>query len=67
MEITRCCPITRKTATIDIPNLTENQLERWENGESIQNAMPHIPAPLREFIKTGIAPQTWEDTFGKFK
>jgi hypothetical protein len=39
-------------------------LEAWENGELIQNAMPYLSADEREFIKTGITPDEWDSMFG---
>ncbi len=37
----------------------------WESGELIQNAFPTLSADEREFIKTGILPQEWEELFGE--
>ena len=31
----------------------------WQNGKSIQNAMPYLTADEREFIMTGITPEEW--------
>ena len=64
MKITRKSPFTGKETTLDIP-VTQAQLTAWENGELIQNAMPNLSADHREFIKTGITPQEWNDTFGE--
>lgn len=64
MKITRKSPFTGKVHTREIP-VTEEQLMRWSNGTLIQNAMPNISPDDREFIKTGITPEEWEETFGK--
>jgi hypothetical protein len=40
------------------------QLRAWEQGTLIQNAMPNISPADREFIKTGITPEEWEESFG---
>ena len=53
MRIVRTSPFTGNTNIREI-NVTEAQIEAWENGELIQNAMPHLSAGEREFIKTGI-------------
>lgn len=53
MLITRKSPFTGKTRTMDIP-VTQEQLDRWQNGTLIQNAMPNIAPEHREFIMTGI-------------
>lgn len=61
--------ITKKSAftgighTLEIP-VTQAQLDLWNSGVSIQNAMPNISAEDREFIKTGVTAQEWDDTFG---
>ena len=44
--------------------VTEAQIAAWQGGELIQNAMPNVSADEREFIKTGITPEEWENTFG---
>lgn len=64
MMITRRSPFTRKLHTLDIP-VTEEQLERWHNGELIQNAMPDLTPDQREFLMTGITADEWTDVFGK--
>lgn len=37
----------------------------WKAGELLQNAFPTLSADEREFVKTGITPQEWEDVFGE--
>ena len=44
--------------------VTEAQIAAWQDGKLIQNAMPDVSADEREFIKTGITPEEWENTFG---
>jgi hypothetical protein len=43
---------------MDIP-VTQEQLDNWNNGMLIQNAMPNLSADQREFIKTGMIPDEW--------
>jgi len=62
MLIRRTSPFTGIIHDWDI-NVSEEQLKRWRQGTSIQNAMPNLTADEREFIKTGITPQEWADTF----
>lgn len=62
MKITRVSSITGREHTLEVP-VTEDQLTAWQNGELIQNAMPNVPAELREFIKTGITPHEWDAMF----
>ena len=63
MQITRKCPFTGKVNTKDI-NVTPGQLLAWEKGILIQDAMPNLSADDREFIKTGITAEVWEECFG---
>ena len=64
MLITRKSPFSGKVNTREIP-VTQEQLDRWQKGALIQNAMPNISADDREFIMTGITPEEWEEAFGK--
>ena len=63
MEITKTSihsGITR-TLTLDV---TAEEIANWKAGELIQTAMPRLKADEREFIKTGITSQEWQDLFG---
>ena len=64
MKITRTSPITGVTHTLEV-DCTPEQLEAWEAGTLIQDAMPDVEAPLREYIKSGITPSEWLAMFGK--
>lgn len=55
---------TGKTNTLDIP-VTQDQLDNWYRGALIQDAMPNLTAEQREFIKTGVTPEEWKETFGE--
>lgn len=63
MQITRRSPFSGKVNTLEIP-VTQAQIDAWQNGALIQNAMPNLTADEREFIKTGITSQEWDETFG---
>ena len=63
MKITRTSPVTGVTHTLEV-DCTPEQLEAWEAGTLIQDAMPDVEAPLREYVKSGITPQEWLETFG---
>jgi hypothetical protein len=62
MKITRTSPFSGKEVTREI-NVTEQQLLNWQQGTLIQNAMPHLSPEDREFIKTGISPEEWNQIF----
>ena len=64
MLITRTSPISGTTHSLEV-NCTLEQLAAWEAGTLIQDAMPDVEAPLREYIKSGITPQEWVETFGR--
>lgn len=67
MKITRRSPFSGKMNTMDIPALTPEKLEAsvrtYEKGALIQNAFPYLNADEREFLKTGITPAEWDETF----
>lgn len=63
MLIERRSPFTGKVHQREI-DVTPQQLALWIEGYPIQRAMPHLSADDREFIKTGITPEEWAETFG---
>ena len=68
MKLTKTSTLTGKTATLDIPSLSEADylagLDSMYLGQSLQNAFRRQSADEREFIKTGITAEEWEVTFG---
>lgn len=64
MLITRTSPVSGKTATMEI-DVTQSQLDSWESGQIIQNAMPNLTPDEREFILTGITSEEWDSMFGE--
>lgn len=62
MLITRISPFSGKENSMDLP-ITEEQLKLYEGGLHIQHAFPHLDAAQREFIKTGITAEEWEEMF----
>lgn len=59
MLITRISAYSGKSRTIDIP-CTQEQYLNWENGLSIQKAMPNVSPADREFILNGITAEEWD-------
>jgi hypothetical protein len=41
-------------------DVTQEQLDRWENGELVQNVMPHLTADEREFLISGCTSAEFE-------
>lgn len=65
MLIERTSPITMANHIWDI-DVTQQQLDNYYYmGYLVQQAFPHISAEEREFIKTGITPEEWDDMFGE--
>ena len=64
MIITRISMFSGNVHSWDIP-VTEEQLNLWQRGILIQNAMPHLTADEREFIMTGTTPDEWNQMFGE--
>ena len=64
MLVTRRSQISGKVHTLDVP-CTQEQVELWQSGVKIQDAMPDVPAPLREYLMTGITPTDWTAMFGR--
>jgi hypothetical protein len=62
MLITRISPISLDTNSMEIA-VTQSQLDAWQAGTLIQDAMPNLSADEREFIKTGITPEEWDAMF----
>jgi len=63
--ITRKSMISGELNSMEL-DVTQDQLNLWQGGELIQDVFPHLNADEREFIKTGITPQEWSDTFGEW-
>ena len=63
MLITRTSMITGVTRTREV-DCTPEQIALWEAGMKIQDAMPNLPAAEREYVKSGISPLEWRQTFG---
>jgi len=66
MEITKLSFVDNQYHTLNI-DITPEQYQQVENrretGIHIQKIIPHISAPEREFLMTGITPKQWEEMF----
>ena len=62
MEITKTSIHSGITRTLDL-DVTFEEIAAWQAGELIQVAMPRLDADGREFIKTGITAEEWEEIF----
>lgn len=64
MKITRRSILTGISRTMDLP-ITLEQVDKYIRGAFIQDAFPHLNDDDREFIKSGITAQEWEETCGR--
>ena len=62
MQITKTSVHSVITRTLDL-DVTFEEIAAWQAGELIQVAMPRLNADEREFIKTGITAEEWEEIF----
>ena len=65
MQVTKVSSISGKTNSMEL-DITQAQLDLYAQGqELIQNVFPNLLPEEREFIKTGITPQEWNEMFGE--
>ena len=63
MKITRTSMLSGKTNSMEL-DITMDQLHAYHGeGALLQDAFPHLNADEREFIKSGITPQEWDNAF----
>jgi hypothetical protein len=63
MIITNKSKISGKIRSMDL-DVTEEQITRFISGRfTIQDCFPNLSADEREFIKSGITADEWEETF----
>ncbi len=62
MLVTMTSMLSGKTTTRDI-DVEPEQIQAWQNGMLIQDAMPELSAPDREFIMSGITQEEWDGIF----
>jgi hypothetical protein len=62
MQIARKSPFSGRLHTMELP-VTEQQILDYKNGAMIQDAFPNLTPAEREFFKTGITPEEWDEAF----
>tara|TARA_R100000544_G_C2165109_1_gene29527 strand:+ start:78 stop:416 length:339 start_codon:yes stop_codon:yes gene_type:complete len=65
MLITRKSLITGQINTLEI-DVSQCDIDAWEDGMLIQDAMPDLTADEREFIMTGSHGNDWADMIGNW-
>lgn len=67
MKVIKTSPVSLRMNVLEI-DVTQEELDRVANrfntGELVQDIIPHISAPEREFIMSGITPEEWIMVFG---
>ena len=59
MIVRRPNMFTGKVRELEL-DITQEQIDRWQNGELIQNAMPQLSRDECEFLISGLLPDEWE-------
>ncbi len=59
MLVTKQSVMTGEKNTMLLP-VTNEQIDRWQNGELIQNVFPHLSPSEREFLISGVTPEEWD-------
>ena len=62
MKITRKSMFSGIVRTVELP-ITQEQLDRWQNGELIQKVFPFLSKDQREFLMTGVTAEEWDAEF----
>lgn len=62
MKITRINPLTGKERTKDIP-ISEDQYNKYVNGQLIQDIAPELSDDHREFIISGMTGDEFDELF----
>jgi hypothetical protein len=63
MKLTKISEFSGVERTMELP-ITEVQLQDYLDGDvCIQNFFPQLSADQREFIKTGITKEEWDEQF----
>tara|TARA_R110000737_G_C14492785_1_gene470534 strand:+ start:286 stop:492 length:207 start_codon:yes stop_codon:yes gene_type:complete len=66
MIIQRKSPLTGELNSREI-DICQSQIDAWEGGMLIQDAMPDVSKDDREFIMSGSTPVDWDKMFGGFE
>lgn len=64
MIIRRQSPFSGKINQMNLP-ITQEQIRAYQNGALLQDAFPNLTAGQREFYKTGITEDEWNNAFAE--
>lgn len=61
---TQKCLVCEEVGEVDVPS---NAWAAYKSGMFIQDAMPTVPAPIREQIISGTHPECWDKMWADFE
>ena len=64
LKVTRVSPVTGKTNTKELDITEEQLIDYLGSNKMIQEVFPNLSREDREFIKTGMTKEDWDNTFG---
>lgn len=64
LKVTRVSPFTGQVHTKFL-SITEEQIAAYQSGVLLQNAFPNLTPGEREFFKTGITDEEWDNLFSQ--
>ena len=62
MQVTRTSIFSGITRTIELP-VTQSMVDTYNRGSLIHEAFPNLTSDQREFYKTGITQEEWDEVF----
>lgn len=60
IQVTRTSKFSGITRTLEF-NITQDQIDKYNEGLHIQKAFPNLTSDEREFILTGITKEEWDE------
>lgn len=65
LAVTRECLFTGKDNTMKLDTTVEQLNDYYYGNGYIQDVFPELNADEREFLMTGVHPDTWDDMYGR--
>ena len=65
MLIARISQYSGEHRELDL-DITQEQIDKYNEGELLQNAFPNLSKADREYFKSGITDEEWKEMFGGF-
>jgi len=65
MLIARISQYSGEFRELDL-DITQEQIDKYNEGELLQNAFPNLSKADREYLKSGITDEEWKEMVGGF-